>query len=86
MLEDAELIAKNWGQDVAAQITSLPRYSFMVRSFENDLPVVRTVVAHPPLRIPGKKANPTKLIKQSLERWGKDKKDVNEQIRKFLAA
>jgi Type IV secretion-system coupling protein DNA-binding domain len=81
--EDAELIAKNWGEDCAAQITSLPRYQFMVRSFENDLPIIRTIVGHPNLKFPA--ANRNKLIKHSLERWGTDKVQATARIQKFLA-
>jgi DNA helicase HerA-like ATPase len=81
--EDAQLIAKNWGEECANQITSLPRYHFMVRSFENDQPIVRTIVASPPIKT--RSADPAKLIKQSLERWGMDKAQVTERIQKFLA-
>jgi hypothetical protein len=84
--EDAELQAKNWGQDVAAEITALTRYRFMVRSFEDDTPVVRTILAAPPLGRTGHEANPTKLIKQSLMRYGTRRKDVEENIKKFLSS
>lgn len=85
--EDAEMMARNWGMETAAnQIIGLPRYRFMVRSFENDMPKVRTVLADPPISPRGDEANPTKLIKHSLERWGTRRKDVEQKIYKFLAS
>lgn len=83
--EDAELLAKNWGQDVADEITSLTRYRFKVRSFEDNTPVVRTIISSPPDKPTGREANPTKLIKQSLMRWGTKRKDVEKKIAKFLS-
>jgi hypothetical protein len=84
--EDAKLMATNWGQDCAAEITDLPRYMFKVRSFEKDQPIVRTVQCDPPVTRRGDEANATKLIKASLERWGTKRKDVDERIMKFLAS
>jgi Type IV secretion-system coupling protein DNA-binding domain len=85
--EDAELMAKNWGQESAInQIIGLPRYRFMARTFENDIPKVRTVLADPAVQPRGDEANPTKLIKQSLMRWGTKKKEVEQKIYKFLAS
>jgi hypothetical protein len=83
--EDAELLAKNWGHDVSAQITDLSRYEFVVRSFEHNTPVVRTIISAPPVKPTGQEANPTRLIKQSLQRWGKKKSEVQKRIAKFLA-
>jgi hypothetical protein len=90
--EDAELMAKNWGQDIAAHITDLPRYQFYVRNFENVgtpkdpqyVPIVRHVEGVPPMRRRGDEAKATKLIKHSLERWGRDKKTVLKNIERFL--
>jgi hypothetical protein len=84
--EDARLMATNWGQDCAGQITDLPRYMFKVRSFEDNQPIVRTVQCDPPITRRGDQANPTKLIKASLQRWGVKRKDVEEKIMKFLAS
>jgi DNA helicase HerA-like ATPase len=84
--EDAELMAKNWGEDIALEITSLPRYRFKVRSFENDLPITRTIECYAPIKPRGDEANPTKLIKSSLERWGTDRREIEAKIYKFLAA
>jgi|HubBroStandDraft_6_1064221.scaffolds.fasta_scaffold00472_3 site-specific DNA-cytosine methylase len=74
--EDAEAIATNRGEDISTHIITLPRYQFYVRSFEDDLPIVRRVEAYDSLNRRGDEANPTKLIKQSLMRWGTKKKDV----------
>lgn len=82
--EDAKLMATNWGQDCAAEITDLPRYMFKVRSFENNQPIVRTVECDAPITRRGDEANPTKLIKASLQRWGTKRKEVEERIMKFL--
>lgn len=84
--EDAKLMATNWGDDCAGEITSLPRYMFKVRSFEKDQPIVRTVQCDPPIQRRGDEANPTKLIKASLQRWGVKRKDVETRILKFLAS
>lgn len=85
--EDAEMMAQNWGRETATnEIIGLPRYRFMVRSFENDMPKVRTVLSDSPLAPRGDEANPTKLIKHSLERWGTRRKDVQKKIYKFLAS
>lgn len=82
--EDAELMARNWGQDIATNITDLARYEFYVRHFENVgtakhpdyAPIVRRVDGAPPIRRRGDEAKATKLIKHSLERWGSEKKEV----------
>ena len=84
--EDAHLMATNWGEDIALEITSLPRYRFKVRSFEHDLPITRTVECYAPIHPRGDEAKPTKLIKSSLERWGTDRKEIETKIYKFLAA
>lgn len=82
--EDAQLMAKNWGQDVAAQITDLPRYEFYARTFKDDQPIVGHYLSDPPIEKQGDEANRTKLIKASLQRWAKDKKQVNGRIMRFL--
>jgi|GEM_PF-2140133 len=90
--EDADLMAKNWGQDIATNITDLPRYQFYVRKFDNVgtvkdpeyAPLVTRVEAAPPIRRRGDEAKATKLIKHSLERWGTDKKETLEKITRFL--
>lgn len=84
--EDAIMIAKNWGQDIAVQITDLARYRFYMRSFENDQPIVRNVTGYLPIEKRGDEANPTKLIKASLQRYGAKRKDVEAKIHKFLAS
>jgi hypothetical protein len=83
--EDAEAIATNWGEDISNHIINLPRYQFYVRSFENDLPIVRRIEAYDNLKKRGDEANPTKLIKQSLMRWGTKKTITEQNIRRFLS-
>ena len=83
--EDAQLIADTWKEDVAYQITHLPRFSFMMRSFEDNLPVVRTVISAAPLK-PGTPARAAKMKKHSLERWSTPKAETLAKINKFLAA
>ncbi len=90
--EDAELMAKNWGQDIATDITDLPRYHFYVRKFDNVgtakdpeyAPIVNRAVAASPIGRRGDESKATKLIKHSLERWGTDKKQTLEKITCFL--
>jgi DNA helicase HerA-like ATPase len=88
--EDAQAIADNWRwieypeELRAADITALPRYAFYCRTFVDDTPMVVKARA---LQVTkrGDEANPTKLIKSSLERWGKRKKEVLLRIGKFLS-
>jgi hypothetical protein len=85
--EDAELMAKNWGEESKArEITGLSRYRFIARTFENDIPKIRTILADATIQPRGDEANPTKLIKQSLMRWGTKKKDTQDKIYRFLAS
>jgi DNA helicase HerA-like ATPase len=82
--EDAQLMAKNWGERCELEILGLPRYQFMARTFKNDVPSVQTVYSNPPVQRRGDEANPTKLIKTSLERWSVDKRQVNAKVARFL--
>ena len=83
---DAQLLSDNWqNPSVTPQhITELSRYEFYSRTFENNQPIVRKIIAPPPLK--PRRHDPTKLIKQSLERWGTDPKDVQAKINRFLAS
>jgi len=88
--EDAQAIADSWRwrdmlhELTAENITALPRYAFYCRTFENDEPKVVRLTAHPPAARRGDEANPTKLIKQSLMRYGTRRKDVEQKILAFL--
>jgi hypothetical protein len=86
--EDAKSIEENWNeQDVqAAHITSLPRYSFYCRTFIDDLPSAQRIIGWPSIQKRADEASPTKLIKQSLIRYGTKRKDVEAKINKFLAS
>jgi hypothetical protein len=86
--EDAKAIELNWNEEhvQATHITSLPRYSFYCRTFIDDLPQARRVIGWPTIQKRGDEANPTKLIKQSLQRYGSKRKDVIAKINRFLAA
>ena len=87
--EDARLTAENWNvPHVAPQhLTGLPRYEFYVRTFDDkNFPTVRRLAAYRTIARRGDEANSTKLIKQSLMRWGSRRKDVEARILKFLAA
>lgn len=92
--EDAEMMAVNWGMDIAGNITDLPKYHFYLRSFENVgseknpeySPIVKLVKAAPPIARRGDEAKPTKLIKHSLERWGTDRVAATAKIMKFLSS
>jgi hypothetical protein len=87
MGEDAEMYATNWGHEtIANQITGLTRYKFIARVFENNNPKIYTVIADEQIEPRGDEANPTKLIKQSLMRWGVKRKDTEKKIYKFLAS
>jgi hypothetical protein len=86
--DDAKAIENNWNEEQvqATHITSLPRYSFYCRTFIDDLPQARRVIGWPSAQKRGDESNPTKLIKQSLMRWGTKRKDVIEKINRFLAS
>ncbi len=85
--QDAELMAKNWGSDTRAkEIVELKRYTFIGRTFEKDNPKIRTVTGAKPIKPKGHKADPTKLIKHSLERWSKDRREVEQKVLKFLGS
>ena len=85
---DAKAIAENWNDEnvSASHITSLPRYSFFCRTFKDDQPIARYILARAAIKKRGDEANPTKLIKQSLMRWATNRKEVQDKISKFLAA
>jgi hypothetical protein len=70
---------------VADQV-HLPRYTFYCRSFVDDEPKVIKLRGYPNLEPRGDEANPTKLIKQSLMRWGKDRKETEAKILKILSS
>ena len=90
--EDAEAIANNWRWKEypeelrPEQITALPRYTFYCRTFVDDEPKVVKLRGYSVIRKRGDEANPTKLIKQSLMRWGRGRKGTEAKILKFLAA
>ncbi|HEY1757925.1 MAG TPA: type IV secretory system conjugative DNA transfer family protein [Bryobacteraceae bacterium] len=86
--EDARAVEENWNEEQvqATHITSLPRYSFYCRTFIDDLPQARRVIGWPTVQKRGDEANPTKLIKHSLMRFGTRRKDVIAKINRFLAA
>jgi hypothetical protein len=77
-------MAKNSGQDVSIEINDLSRHHFKARSFENNVPVVRTVICDPSVQERGDEAKATKFIKASLERWGTSRKDLEAKVLKFL--
>jgi hypothetical protein len=89
--EDAKAIADNWRyadfNDYLApeQITALPRYSFYCRTFAGKDPVVARVTGNPPAKRQGDQMDSAKLIRQSLIRYGKDKKAVLAKVMKFLS-
>lgn len=84
--QDAELMAKNWGSDTRAkQIVELKRYTFIARTFKNDNPKIQQVTGARPMK-PRRCAHPEKLIKQSLERWSKDRREVESKVLKFLTS
>jgi len=89
--EDAKAIADNWRwieypEEVTPEkITGLPRYNFYCRTFVDDEPTVVRLNGFPNAVRRGDEANPTKLIKQSLMRWGTNRKDVTANIQKFLS-
>ena len=85
--KDAKAIAENWNDEntTAAHITSQPRYTFYCRTFKNNAPETHYVIGRPNIEKRGDEANTTKLIKQSLMRWGTNRLDVMRNIRKFLS-
>jgi len=86
--EDAKSIEENWNEQYvsATAITGLPRYVFFCRTFTNDSPNAKRIIGWSGVAKRGDEANPTKLIKQSLMRWGTKRKGVIEKINRFLAS
>jgi hypothetical protein len=86
--EDASVIEKNWNEPyiTSTNITCLPRYTFYARSFGDLGPAAHRIIGYPTVEKRGDEANPTKLIKASLQRYGKRRKDVIVKINKFLAS
>jgi hypothetical protein len=85
--KDAKQIAENWNDEnvTASHITSQSRYTFYCRTFKDNSPGAHFVIGRPNIQKRGDEANTTKLIKQSLMRWGTSRKDVENNIRKFLS-
>jgi hypothetical protein len=86
--EDAKAIEENWNEQYvsAGAITGLPRYTFFCRTFTENTPSAKRVIGYPNIERRGDEANPTKLIKQSLMRWGMNRKSVIKKINRFLAS
>lgn len=86
--EDAKAIEENWNEQYvsATSITGLPRYTFFCRSFGDNGPRAKRILGYPNIEKRGDEANATKLIKQSLMRYGSRRKEVEKKIMKFLAA
>ena len=84
--EDAKSIEENWNEQyvTASSITGLPRYVFFCRTFVDDSPRAKRVIGWSGKARRGDEANPTKLIKQSLMRWGTKRIETVEKINKFL--
>jgi DNA helicase HerA-like ATPase len=85
---DAKAIAENWNAEhiSASHITSSPRYTFYCRTFKDDAPLARFITARNNIEKRGDESTPTKLIKQSLMRWGTKRRDVEAKINRFLAS
>ncbi len=86
--EDAKAIEENWNEQYVSvgAITGLPRYTFFCRTFTDNTPSAKRVIGYPNIEKRGDEANPTKLIKQSLMRWGTNRKSVIKKINRFLAS
>lgn len=84
--EDAKAIETNWNEQYisSAAVTGLPRYTFFCRAFTDKGPAAHRIISYPGVEKRGDEANPTKLIKQSLMRYGARRKDVLVKIGKFL--
>jgi hypothetical protein len=85
--EDARAIEENWNEEQiqATHITSLPRYQFYCRTI-TDAPEAHRIIGWPNIQKRGDEGNATKLIKASIQRWGKSRKEVNRKINQFLAS
>ena len=85
--EDAKATEENWNEQgvLASSITGLPRYTFYCRNFGDHGPSAHRIIGYPNPEKRGDEANPTKLIKASLQRYGTKRKDVIAKINRFLA-
>lgn len=86
--EDAKAIQENWNEQnvQASHVTGLHRYQFYCRTFIDDIPYAKHIIGWAGIQKRGDEANPTKLIKHSLMRYGTKRKDVIEKINRFLAS
>jgi Helicase HerA, central domain len=84
--DDAKMFADNWrtaavgspSELIARDITELSRYEFYVRTFENNQPIVRKILAPSPIR--PKRQSSRRFINQSLRRYATPKSEVEKQI------
>jgi len=89
--EDAETMAKNWNDPdvLPSHITGQSRYEFKARSFENDQPIVRTVIAPSQLKIRIKKKAQRhtfeKVVRQSMMRFGVPRKSIEKLTTEVLS-
>jgi hypothetical protein len=86
--EDAKAIEENWNEQyvTSSAITGLHRYTFFCRTFGENGPTAKRIIGYPNIDKRGDEANATKLIKQSLMRYGSRRKEVETKIMKFLAS
>jgi hypothetical protein len=84
--DDAQMLADNWRvpEVLPSHITDLSRYEFYARTFENNQPIVRKVLAPTPLK--PKREDATRIIKQSLMRWATPKDQTMTEINRFLSS
>ena len=84
---DAAALEKEFAHEgLAHHIVKLPNYNFIARTIKDNSPDVSAMVtARKKIKKIGDEPPRRAVIRRSLERWGTDRKEVEEKIRKFLA-
>jgi hypothetical protein len=90
--DDAFTMSKNWNDEnvMPYHITELSRYEFYSRTFQDNQPVVRKILAPPHLKLHYKTEEArarafNKTINRSLMEWANPRAKIMQKINKFLA-
>jgi hypothetical protein len=84
--EDADTIANDWKEETvkAVNLANLPRYKACIKTYKDTTPVAYYIAPFARIDPRGDEADPQRLIQQSLQRWSKNKKDVQQKIMHFF--
>lgn len=86
--DDAEAIEKNWHAQFvqASTLTGLARYTFFCRTFNDNSPSAHRIKGYDAFPKRGDEVSRTKVIKHSLETYGKPRQETLDKISRFLSS